>query len=56
MNDKRAHARAWLAKAESASLPMKLQLTARQVSRLWRHVATIENFWESLAEKEPASA
>jgi len=39
--------------AESASLPMKLQLTARQVSRLWRHVATIENFWESLAEIEP---
>ena len=39
--------------ADSASPPMKLQLTARQVSRLWRHIATIEDFWESLTEIEP---
>ncbi len=38
---------------DSTSPPMKLQLTARQVSRLWRHVATIEDFWESLTEIEP---
>src|SRR5471032_328589 len=39
--------------AESTALPTRLQLTARQVSRLWRHIATIEDFWESLAEIEP---
>jgi len=41
------------AAAESASPATKLQLTARQVARLWRHVATLENFWQSLAELEP---
>ena len=38
---------------EVSAPAIKLQLTARQVSRLWRHVATIENFWESLTELEP---
>jgi hypothetical protein len=32
-----------------------LQLTARQHRRLWRHVATIHNFWETLQEIEPGS-
>jgi hypothetical protein len=34
---------------------VKLQLTARQQRRLWRHVETIENFWESLTEIEPGA-
>ena len=41
------------AAAESAPPATKLELTERQVGRLWRHVATIENFWQSLAELEP---
>ena len=32
-----------------------LRLTARQQSRLWRHVESIENFWESLSEIEPGA-
>lgn len=28
-------------------------LTARQVERLWRHVETVDNFWETLDEVEP---
>jgi hypothetical protein len=32
-----------------------LRLTDRQHRRLWQHVATIENFWESLQEIEPGS-
>jgi len=39
--------------AESASPPTKLELTERQVTRLWRHIALVENFWQSLAELEP---
>jgi hypothetical protein len=39
--------------ADSTQPAVKLQLTARQVSRLWRHIATIEDFWESLNEIEP---
>lgn len=34
---------------------VKLQMTARQQRRLWRHVETIENFWETLAEIEPGA-
>ena len=30
-----------------------LRLTARQQRRLWRHVASIDNFWEHLTELEP---
>lgn len=33
--------------------PTRLRLTARQERRLWRHVAAIENFWETLTEIEP---
>jgi hypothetical protein len=32
---------------------LKLRLTKRQQSRLWAHVESIENFWETLAECEP---
>jgi hypothetical protein len=31
----------------------KLNMTARQQSRLWRHIETIDNFWEGLDECEP---
>lgn len=34
---------------------VKLQMTARQQRRLWRHVETIENFWETLTEIEPGA-
>jgi hypothetical protein len=32
---------------------LKIKMTSRQQRRLWRHVESIENFWESLAELEP---
>jgi hypothetical protein len=32
---------------------VKLRMTSRQQRRLWRHVETIENFWEGLKECEP---
>ena len=32
---------------------LKLNMTARQQRRLWRHVESIDNFWESLVEIEP---
>ena len=34
---------------------LQLNMTARQQRRLWRHVESIENFWESLTEIEPGS-
>ena len=34
---------------------VKLRMTARQQRRLWRHVETIENFWETLTEIEPGA-
>jgi len=30
-----------------------LQLTSREQRRLWRHVETVDNFWETLKETEP---
>jgi hypothetical protein len=33
----------------------RLQLSARQVRRLWRHVESIDGFWESLNEIEPGA-
>ena len=39
--------------SESIPPPATLQMTSRQQQRLWRHVATIENFWEGLTELEP---
>jgi hypothetical protein len=36
------------------TLPLaRINLTARQERRLWRHVGAVENFWESLTELEP---
>ena len=32
---------------------LKLNMTSRQQRKLWRHVETIENFWETLSENEP---
>jgi hypothetical protein len=39
--------------AENVSPTIRLQMTSRQQRRLWRHVETVENFWEGLAEIEP---
>jgi hypothetical protein len=33
--------------------PLQTHLTARQQSRLWRHIGTIDDFWETLDECEP---
>ena len=38
---------------DSAPTVAKLNMTARQLRRLWRHVETVENFWERLNELEP---
>jgi len=35
--------------------PAALQLSPRQQHRLWRHIATVDNFWETLAECEEGS-
>jgi hypothetical protein len=44
------------AAASDATPPLTgLQLTSRQQKRLWRHVATVDNFWETLQEIEPGS-
>jgi hypothetical protein len=32
---------------------VKLNMTSRQQRRLWKHVESIENFWETLADFEP---
>jgi len=39
--------------AESTPAVTRLHLTSRQERRLWRHIATVENFWETLEETEP---
>src|SRR5581483_11768179 len=40
--------------ADTAAPPLvRLNMTTRQQRRLWRHVESIENFWESLEELEP---
>src|SRR5258708_25710512 len=41
--------------ADTAPALLKLNLTTRQQRRLWRHVETIENFWETLQELEPGA-
>ena len=38
---------------DNAPQLQQLQLSARQVRRLWRHAQAIEGFWESLKELEP---
>jgi hypothetical protein len=34
---------------------LKMNMTARQQRRLWHHVESIENFWETLVELEPGT-
>jgi hypothetical protein len=41
------------AAAEGTPPVARLHMSARQERRLWRHIATVENFWETLAETEP---
>ena len=36
-------------------VPRQLNLSPRQQRRLWRHVATVENFWLTLREIEPGA-
>ena len=38
---------------DSAPVLERLNMTARQQRRLWRHVESIENFWQTLQETEP---
>src|SRR5688572_13149379 len=40
---------------ENAPALVRLQITTRQQRRLWTHVESIENFWESLQECEPGA-
>src|SRR5688500_11447196 len=40
---------------EEAPLRHELQLTGRQRRQLWRHIRSIDGFWESLDEIEPGS-
>jgi hypothetical protein len=39
--------------ADAAPRLVRLRMTARQERRLWRHVQSIDGFWESLHEIEP---
>jgi hypothetical protein len=39
--------------ADSNPTVARLHMTSRQERTLWRHVATVENFWETLQETEP---
>jgi hypothetical protein len=39
--------------ADGAPRLLRLRMTARQERRLWRHVQSIDGFWESLQETEP---
>src|SRR4051812_15578010 len=41
-----------VAPPENATPALRLNLTERQQRKLWHHVETIENFWETLAEIE----
>jgi hypothetical protein len=40
---------------QSSASPASANLTTRQANRLWRHVESIEGFWESLNEIEPGA-
>lgn len=39
--------------SDNVTPTVRLEMTARQQRRLWRHIETVENFWEGLAEIEP---
>ena len=41
--------------ADNAPPILRIKMTSRQTTRLWRHVETIENFWQHLQEIEPGS-
>src|ERR1051325_10001101 len=41
--------------ADSTPPILRIKMTPRQTNRLWRHVETIENFWQDLQEIEPGS-
>jgi len=41
------------ASQETSAPAVRLHITSRQERRLWRHIGTVENFWEGLAEIEP---
>jgi hypothetical protein len=41
--------------AENTPAVLKLKMTGRQQRRLWRHVESIEDFWETLVEIEPGA-
>jgi uncharacterized protein len=41
--------------AEITPPALKVRMTTRQQRRLWKHVASIDNFWEGLAEIEPGA-
>ena len=41
--------------AENVPPLLTLNMTARQQHRLWRHIGSIESFWETLAEIEPGA-
>jgi len=41
------------AEPDNAAPLLKLKLTPRQQRRLWAHVESIENFWQTLRECEP---
>jgi hypothetical protein len=38
---------------ENVAPLLRLKMTSRQQRKLWQHVETIENFWETLEELEP---
>lgn len=38
---------------ENVPPAVALQISSRQERRLWRHIETVENFWEGLEEIEP---
>ena len=41
--------------ADMESALARLQLTEHQQRRLWRHVQSLDRFWETLPEIEPGS-
>jgi hypothetical protein len=43
------------AAGEDAPPVARLNMTHRQQRRLWRHIGTVENFWQSLEEIEPGA-
>lgn len=40
---------------DSTPPALKISMTRRQQRKLWRHVQSIENFWETLREHEPGA-